>query len=466
MLIIFYILLVLNIGRCTDDHIFETKTVGVGQSVTLTCPHERFSLPFLFWIRLVSGTFPEILGATYAVNLGVDVETRRITAKQGPGTFVLHITETQLRDTAVYYCIKVNKSKMTFLRGTFLRIKGPEPDITAITQDPSDPVRPGDSVTLQCSVLSDSEKKTCPEEHRVYWFRAASDESHPSFIYAQVNSSDGCEKSPEAHSLQKCIYSFSKDVSSSDAGTYYCAVATCGEILFGNRTKLDVEDAVVPVTTVQLGEPVTLTCVLPNDKFNDRLHWYKQSAGETLKLIVRLRKHVNPVYGPEFSAVRLDVKVYKSISSLSIWRTIQEDDCAVMEWTEITWSGTYLSLKGNMSKHVGGCQTFNTVLYHTGNTQRTSNYAVVPWPTVSDPVRPEASMSLQCSVLSDSENKMCPGDHSVFWFRAGSDKSHPDIIYTDGNRIQGFKSSRETEDLRFWVGLVRSQVCLPSAGTV
>ncbi|KAL7395818.1 hypothetical protein ABVT39_023965 [Epinephelus coioides] len=104
---------------------------------------------------------------------------------------------------------------MTFLRGTFMRLKGPEPDITAITQDPSDPVRPGDSVTLQCSVLPDSEKKTCPEEHRVYWFRAASNESHPSFIHAQVNSS-----------------------------SYYCAVATCGEILFGNGTELYVEAAV------------------------------------------------------------------------------------------------------------------------------------------------------------------------------------------------------------------------------
>ncbi|KAF3838700.1 hypothetical protein F7725_010468 [Dissostichus mawsoni] len=33
----------------------------------------------------------------------------------------------------------------------------------------------------------------------------------------------------------------SKNVSSSDAGTYYCAVATCGEILFGHGTKLDIE---------------------------------------------------------------------------------------------------------------------------------------------------------------------------------------------------------------------------------
>ncbi|XP_049442829.1 uncharacterized protein LOC125895075 isoform X2 [Epinephelus fuscoguttatus] len=122
-----------------------------------------------------------------------------------------------------------------------LNIGRPEPDVTAITQDPSDPVRPGDSVTLQCSVLCNSEKKSCPGDHSVFWFRAASDEFHPSAIYAHGNSAE-CDKSPEAHSPQKCVYSFSKDVSSSDAGTYYCAVATCGEILFGNGTKVDIEE--------------------------------------------------------------------------------------------------------------------------------------------------------------------------------------------------------------------------------
>ncbi|KAL7395910.1 hypothetical protein ABVT39_025298 [Epinephelus coioides] len=395
---------------CTVNQIFETKTVGVGANVTLTCP--RKSSGSIFWIRLVSGDIPKVLAKTYSLE-----SDPRITATEEPGEFVLHIEKGRRSDTAVYLCVKIHQQNLTFLKGADVRVEGPEPDITAVTQDPSDPVRPGDSVTLQCSVLSDSEKKSCPGNHSVFWFRAASDEFHPSAIYAHGNRAE-CEKSPEAHSPQKCIYSFSKDVSFSDAGTYYCAVATCGEILFGDGTKLDVEDvsrcdsqndntvlflvcaalavsliviailvhairtkssncsndALVPVTTVQLGEPVTLTCDWPNDEFRDKLHWYKQSAGETLKLIVRLRK--------EFSAVRLDVKVYKSISSLSIWRTIQEDDCAVMEWTEITWSGTYLSLKG---------------------------------------------------------------DHSVFWFRAGSDQSHPDIIYTDGNRRDECDRNSDTQ---------------------
>uniref|UniRef100_A0A7N6BTV3 Ig-like domain-containing protein n=1 Tax=Anabas testudineus TaxID=64144 RepID=A0A7N6BTV3_ANATE len=102
-----------------------------------------------------------------------------------------------------------------------------------VVQTVSDPVRPGDSVTLQCSVLSDSDNKTCPGDS-VYWFRAGSDKSHPEIIYTGGNNE--CEK--RSDSVKSCVYRFSKTVSSSDTGTYYCAVATCGQILFGKGTNL------------------------------------------------------------------------------------------------------------------------------------------------------------------------------------------------------------------------------------
>uniref|UniRef100_A0A3B4TDI7 Ig-like domain-containing protein n=1 Tax=Seriola dumerili TaxID=41447 RepID=A0A3B4TDI7_SERDU len=218
--------------RCTDDLIFESKTVGVGDDVKLTCtrPTSDYDIS-LFWIRLVSGKFPEILGGTFAFDYDGVNDIPRITAKQEPGTFLLHISEAELSDTGVYYCMKVQQIDMKFVTGTYLRIKVP----------PSNPVRPGDSVAVQCSVLSDSEKTTCPGDHSVYWFRAGAGESHPSLIYAHGNNDDQCEKSPEAPSTQKCVYNFSKIVNSSDAGTHYCAVATCGEILFGNGMKLDIE---------------------------------------------------------------------------------------------------------------------------------------------------------------------------------------------------------------------------------
>ncbi|XP_038555740.1 uncharacterized protein LOC119888987 isoform X2 [Micropterus salmoides] len=244
MLAIFCVALVFTIGRCIDDQSFVTKTVGVGEDVTLICSRQSRLAGILFWIRLAPGSFPEILGATYTFDNAYVNKTPRITAKQEPGTFVLHMTQTELSDTAFYYCEQVVELQTTFLSKTFLRVKEPEPHIIFVIQDfPSDPVRPGHLVSLQCSVLSDPESRTCPGEHSVYWFRAGSEGSHPSVIYAHKNSGDECEKSPEARSPQKCVYSFSKNISSSDAGIYYCAVAACGEILFGNGTKLDTEDS-------------------------------------------------------------------------------------------------------------------------------------------------------------------------------------------------------------------------------
>ncbi|XP_028446023.1 signal-regulatory protein beta-2-like [Perca flavescens] len=178
--------------------------------------------------------------------------------------------------------------------------------------------------------------------------------------------------------------------------------------------------SLVPVRTVQLGEPATFTCALHYKKIGrPQLNWYKQSAGESLKLIVTKRESTKPEYAPEFSESRLEIKNDNNFSNLTILRTIQEDEgmyhCASTElYTSPVWSGTYLLIKGN--------------------TQKTSNYTVVQWPTASDPVRPGDSVTLQCSVLSDSGNKRCPGDDRVFWVRAGLNKSYPDIIYTDGGR--------------------------------
>uniref|UniRef100_A0A3Q3SLY2 Ig-like domain-containing protein n=1 Tax=Mastacembelus armatus TaxID=205130 RepID=A0A3Q3SLY2_9TELE len=172
---------------------------------------------------------------------------------------------------------------------------------------------------------------------------------------------------------------------------------------------LFLSDTLVPVITVELHEPVTFTCVLADEDFiRNGLQWYKQSVGDNLKLILTLRKNANPVYEPEFSGSRFIVKHDKNISNLTIVRTIKEDKgmyhCAVRNWDKFSWSGTYL----------------------------TSDYSVVQ-STVSDPVHPGDSVTLQCSVLSDSESDTCPRNHSVYWFRAGSDESHPNIIYTDGN---------------------------------
>ena len=80
-------------------------------------------------------------------------------------------------------------------------------------------------MTLQCSVLSDSDDETCPGGHRVCCLRDGSDVD-PSFNQIREN--------PEGLSTKKCIYSFISNVSSSNAATCCCAA-------FGNGTEPDTE---------------------------------------------------------------------------------------------------------------------------------------------------------------------------------------------------------------------------------
>uniref|UniRef100_A0A4W6FB30 Ig-like domain-containing protein n=1 Tax=Lates calcarifer TaxID=8187 RepID=A0A4W6FB30_LATCA len=216
---------------CTGKQI-ELKTVRVGDDVHLTCP--RIGSGTLFWIRLVSGNLPKILGKTYSYE-----PDPRITATEGHGTFDLHIGKAKLSDAAVYYCVKTQQGELIFLEGTDLRVEGPQPVTTAVPT--SNPVHPEDFVTLQCSVLSDSENKTHLEEKCMYCFRAGSHQSLPSFNYTQGDSVYENEMNPEGVSTKKCIHSFLKNISCSDAGTYHCAVAKCGERFSENERKLDVE---------------------------------------------------------------------------------------------------------------------------------------------------------------------------------------------------------------------------------
>uniref|UniRef100_A0A672ZNU8 Ig-like domain-containing protein n=1 Tax=Sphaeramia orbicularis TaxID=375764 RepID=A0A672ZNU8_9TELE len=234
------VLLLTYFAGCTHDRNFEIKTLDVGETVNLTCPRQTtWYSASVFWIRLFPGNLPEFLGGTYSFDYNAVNKTPRITTKQEPGAFVLEIKEADLGDSGFYYCIKTDPLQLTFLTGTFLRIKGPEPDITVVTKDfPSDPIQPGSSVTLQCSVLTDYKK--CSGEHGIFWFKDGLNESNPSYLYTQRNSDGECVWSLEAHGSQTCYYTFS-DFTSSDAGTYYCAVAACGKIIIGNGTKLDIE---------------------------------------------------------------------------------------------------------------------------------------------------------------------------------------------------------------------------------
>uniref|UniRef100_A0AAY5EK69 Ig-like domain-containing protein n=1 Tax=Electrophorus electricus TaxID=8005 RepID=A0AAY5EK69_ELEEL len=177
---------------------------------------------------------------------GIKVETTE-------SSISLHFPNVSKEDEGMYFCGIILADIMKFSSGTFLVVTG-NPGLTiSVVQSPVlGTVSPGESVSLQCTVLS--ERRTA--ELRVLWFRAATRDIHPEIIYTHHNSSHQCEISSSPHS---CVYNFSKSVLSlSDTGTYYCAVVTCGKILLGNGTTVYIPlDPVVIFLGAALG-----VCVL------------------------------------------------------------------------------------------------------------------------------------------------------------------------------------------------------------
>lgn len=147
----------------------------------------------------------------------------------------LKITNVQISDSATYYCASSYLYRLEFAEGTTVSVQDSGFKIrTLVHQSASETVHPGGSVTLNCTVQSES----YDGEHRVYWFRNFR-ESHPGLVYTHGGMNDECKRN---HNTQThtCVSILSiKNLDVSHAGIYYCAVVSCGHILFGNGTKLD-----------------------------------------------------------------------------------------------------------------------------------------------------------------------------------------------------------------------------------
>uniref|UniRef100_A0AAY4DER1 Ig-like domain-containing protein n=1 Tax=Denticeps clupeoides TaxID=299321 RepID=A0AAY4DER1_9TELE len=205
-------------------------TADAGNTVSMTCPCPEHEMNV--WMVQPLGEKPRSIISSYSHDqppflLSHFQQTGRFSAVRGRGSSNLTISRVETADSAVYYCVAMSLNDLTFGDGTLLIVKAPESFI------------PGDDVTLNCTVVSGG----CAGEHSVYWFRHGTPGSHPGIIYTHGDRSAGCEKNPEAgSSTQSCVYHLPKrSLSTTDAGTYYCAVAACGRILFGNGTDLNIE---------------------------------------------------------------------------------------------------------------------------------------------------------------------------------------------------------------------------------
>ncbi|XP_026171905.1 T-cell surface glycoprotein CD8 beta-2 chain-like isoform X2 [Mastacembelus armatus] len=132
----------------------------------------------------------------------------------------------------------MNYADIYFGSGTFLVIKGEKMISDSVVQQPDyKSVQPGDSVNLSCSVHTGH---VAAEHTRVMWLKS-SDHSAPTMIHYSKNTNTVCRTTGSEETT--CVYSLHmRNLSSDDAGTYYCAVTLCGEILFGHGTRISNRD--------------------------------------------------------------------------------------------------------------------------------------------------------------------------------------------------------------------------------
>ncbi|KAL3973334.1 regulator of G-protein signaling [Sarotherodon galilaeus] len=226
------------VNCCLYCTVFKTTEVpqlisltvaDLGNNVTFGCEVSEKELKSLHWYKQPLGHLPQSVASVILdkITLTDAFKDSRFTLNKD----IFTIRNVSKEDEATYFCQKGTTYSQMFSSGTFLAVKG---NISVIlTQIKS--VVLGDSVTLECSLLSKNKEKAlqCPDDHSVYWFRAGSEKFTPNIIYTLVNNSDEALK-------RRCVYSLTKTIqNSSDVGTYYCAVVTCGEILLGEGTKVE-----------------------------------------------------------------------------------------------------------------------------------------------------------------------------------------------------------------------------------
>uniref|UniRef100_A0A3B3DWB6 Ig-like domain-containing protein n=1 Tax=Oryzias melastigma TaxID=30732 RepID=A0A3B3DWB6_ORYME len=220
------------------------KSLAVGQDVTLRCFSKHNQTTFYYWYKQTLGQRPRLFSEFYKHEsqgrLNNDFKNdQRFQLENGDGKNHLMISNAQTSDSGTYYCVGVYSYAYEFHEGYSVLVEDSSSYIqTSVDQSSSENIHTGDSVTLNCTVHTGS----CDGEHRVYWFKDSED-SHPGLIYTH----DQCEKNNNMQT-HSCVYELHmKNLTESHAGIYYCAVASCGHILFGNRTKLDLTGDVLVV---------------------------------------------------------------------------------------------------------------------------------------------------------------------------------------------------------------------------
>ncbi|XP_075890103.1 uncharacterized protein LOC142893426 isoform X2 [Nelusetta ayraudi] len=242
-----------------QDETFISATEG--ENLTLKCSVDPDSTR-IQWYKQSLGKESRLMYTWYRVNnKGAFYEefnnNPRFSMDTGTDKHHLKISNLSLSDSAFYFCAGWDYVTIELDHIIFVTVRSSASNIPPlILQSASKTNQPKDSLTLNCTVHTGS----CGEEHSVYWFRDSGG-SHPGLIYTQGGSNDQCEgrSNTQTHT---CVYNLPvESLNLPHDGTYYCAVAACGHILFGGGTKLDIEKFEDSLLVYYLSAALVLTLI-------------------------------------------------------------------------------------------------------------------------------------------------------------------------------------------------------------
>ncbi|KAJ0055991.1 hypothetical protein NL108_017224 [Boleophthalmus pectinirostris] len=211
-------------------------SVNTGGNLTLECPHNSQVFKY-YWFKQGLGEIPRLVSVIYrgAYDRVLEDEIKndprfKLTIGENKNNVV--ISNVQLSDSGTYFCTMSYSMIFKFVQSITVFVKDPQLNVnTAVSQSPQEEVELGDSVYLNCNVQTEG----CSGQYKVHWFKQH-EESAAGVLYSHGSSSDQCESNSPTKS---CVYSLPiHNVSSAQTGTYYCAVAACGQVLFGNGTRV------------------------------------------------------------------------------------------------------------------------------------------------------------------------------------------------------------------------------------
>ncbi|XP_036969295.1 uncharacterized protein LOC119027885 [Acanthopagrus latus] len=238
----------LFLGRIAPSTVWKTSTyvrqdsgflsANRGDNVTLHCFYRGDAVMF-YWYKQTLGQKPRLLSTYFKRDKSGIFQNEfkndsRLALDTGNGNNHLTISDLRISDSATYYCTGCYVYDFEFAEGITVSVKGSGLNIPALVhQSASESIQPGGSVN--CTAHTG----ICDGEHSVYWFRH-SEGLHPGLMYTHGGRNDQCGRKNNTQT-HTCVYNLPmKSLNLSHAGTY-CAIASCGHMLFGEEKKLDSE---------------------------------------------------------------------------------------------------------------------------------------------------------------------------------------------------------------------------------